>query len=394
MPRRRSLSDLRVAGLRPRADRYAEPDPELRGHYVRVHPSGAKSFVAVARDPNGKQVWATLGSTDLLGIDDARTRARSAIERIRAGLPAFETQSRGGSFGEVAANWIKRHVEANGLRSRRKIEGLLANHVLPTWGERKFLGIRKSDVAALLDDVEDNHSPRQADMVLTIVRSMMGWFSTRHDDYTPPIVRGMRRTDPKAQARKRILADNELRAIWKEASGTFGGIIKTCLLTAQRRSKVATMRWEDVVDGEWTIPREPREKETAGTLVLPDAVLDILRSQSRIGSNPYVFPGRGDGPFTSWDGGKRALDAKLPSVSSWVIQDCRRTARSLMARAGVRPDIAERVMGHAVGGVEGIYDRHSYRDEKHDALKRLAELVENIVSPPPSNVVHFRGAAR
>jgi hypothetical protein len=52
-----------------------------------------------------------------------------------------------------------------------------------------------------------------------------------------------------------------------------------------------------------------------------------------------------------------------------------------MARAGVRPDIAERVMGHAIAGVEGVYDRHSYREEKADALRRLAALVDGIVNP-------------
>ena len=52
-----------------------------------------------------------------------------------------------------------------------------------------------------------------------------------------------------------------------------------------------------------------------------------------------------------------------------------------MSRAGVRPDIAERLLGHAIAGVKGIYDRHSYRDEKADALKRLATLVDGIVNP-------------
>jgi hypothetical protein len=51
---RKSLSDRGVAALKPRSKRYAFPDPELRGHYVRVQPSGAKSFVTVARDPYGK----------------------------------------------------------------------------------------------------------------------------------------------------------------------------------------------------------------------------------------------------------------------------------------------------------------------------------------------------
>ena len=50
------------------------------------------------------------------------------------------------------------------------------------------------------------------------------------------------------------------------------------------------------------------------------------------------------------------------------------------------PDISERVLGHAIAGVEGVYDRHSYDEEKADALKRLAALVGSIVNPPRDNV--------
>ena len=57
-----------------------------------------------------------------------------------------------------------------------------------------------------------------------------------------------------------------------------------------------------------------------------------------------------------------------------------------MSRAGVPSEHAERVMGHAIGGVEGIYDRHAYRDQKADALARLASLVNGIVNPR-NNVV-------
>jgi hypothetical protein len=57
-----------------------------------------------------------------------------------------------------------------------------------------------------------------------------------------------------------------------------------------------------------------------------------------------------------------------------------------MVRAGVRPDISERVLGHVISGVEGTYDRHSYADEKRDALEKLAAMIERIVNPPASNV--------
>ena len=61
-----------------------------------------------------------------------------------------------------------------------------------------------------------------------------------------------------------------------------------------------------------------------------------------------------------------------------------------MSRAGVRPDIAERILGHVMGGVEGIYDRHQYDDEKARALTGLAALIEKIVNPPANNVVNIK----
>lgn len=394
MPRR-SLTDKGVAALKARPKRYACPDPELRGHWVRVQPGGAKSFVTVTRGPDGKQIWTTIGACDAMTIDQAREEAREILQRIRSGLPAREPRAT--SIAAVADEWVKRHVDRNGLRSQAEIKRLLRTHILPAWGSREFISIRRSDVAALLDRVEDEHSARQADYVLNVVRSLMNWFATRHDDYTPPVVRGMRRQSPHAQARARVLTDDEIRVIWKhaEAAGTFGALIRMCLLTAQRSRKVSGARWLDItIDGEWTIPSGPREKETAGTLVLPEAALAIIRSQPRLGDNPYVFAGRGDGPYRGFSQGKDRFDAALPDLAPWVIHDLRRTARSLMSRASVRPDIAERVLGHALRGVEGVYDRHTYREEKADALRRLADLIGMIVHPPAGNVQPLRRAAQ
>ena len=181
-----------------------------------------------------------------------------------------------------------------------------------------------------------------------------------------------------------------------EDNSTFGAFVRLALLTAQRRQKLAEMRWQDVtIDGAWDIPTEDREKGNGGALVLPEVALDIIRARPRL--NPYVFAGR-DGPFTSFSPGKRALDAKVAKslgepLPPWTIHDLRRTSRSLMARAGVPRDVAERVMGHTLKGVEGIYDRHSYREEKAAALAKLARLIALILDPPGENVVALREAA-
>jgi integrase len=220
----------------------------------------------------------------------------------------------------------------------------------------------------------------------------MGWHQSRDENYVSPIVKGMRRNQPIARAR--ILNDNEIRSLWEactEVNDVYGALVKVALLTAQRRDKVATMRWDDLKDGEWSIRVENREKGTPEKLKLPALALKVIEHQQRIAGNPYVFPGRGKTAINSFSQRKDELDAKLPDMEPWVFHDLRRTARSLLSRARVLPHIAERVLGHAIRGVEGVYDRHSYEDEKAEALNRLAALVQTIINPPPENVVQMRG---
>jgi integrase len=385
---RRTLTDLGVRALKPRAKTFAFPDPQLVGHYVRVQPSGSKAFVAVARDPYGKQVWANVGPADLLKIDDAREQAREAIKRIKAGQPAFEPPPvKPDTFKGVAENWLQRHVAAKQLRSGREIKRSLEMYVYPHWAERDFISIKRSDVAALLDHIEDNHGSRMADVVLAYLRGMANWFAGRDDDYVSPFVRGMRRHQN--EPRSRILDDDELRTVWQaaETNGDFGALVRLLLLTGQRLQKVATMKWADVVDGVWTIATAEREKGNAGSLALPAQALAIIKAQPRVGDNPYVFAGRGDG-HRDFSKSKPVFDAKVPKMPRWTLHDLRRTARSLLSRCGISSEHAERVLGHAIVGVEGVYDRHTYRDEKADALQRLAALIGRIVNPPKGgNVV-------
>jgi integrase len=388
---RKSLSDAGVAALKPRAARYAFPDPELRGHYIRIQPSGSKSYVAVTSDPTGKQIWSTIGPVDLTTIVEAREKARQIIKRVQAGLAAVEPPAE--TFADVVASWRKRHLEANGLRAKREINRLLDRHILPAWGTRELTSIRRSDTAALLDHVEDNHGARSADYCLTIFSAIANWYATRHDDYAPPIVRGMKRQSSKAQARERILDDDEIRRIWTacETLGSYGALIRMLLLTTQRLEKVLTMAWADIdAVGVWTIPTaSKREKPHGGELKLPQLARDVLAALPVFEGNPFVFAGRGQGHTNGHSKNKTRLD-QASCVPGWIVHDLRRTARSLMARAGVPSEHAERVLGHVQGGVQRVYDRHQYFDEKAEALAKLAALVDAIVDPRPAAVGPLR----
>ena len=214
----------------------------------------------------------------------------------------------------------------------------------------------------------------------------------RNEDYRSPMAPGMAR-EFHGQARSRILSDDELRAVWKESErrgDRFGAVVRLALLTGQRREKIVSMRWSDVEGSTWKIRTEEGEKGNAGELVLPQVALAIINKQARVDGNLYVFAARAGSHLNGFSVYKAELDT-ASGVTAWRLHDLRRTARSLMSRAGIAPHVAERVLGHVQPGVLGVYDRHSYLEEKEHALAALARMIESIVTPPAgSNVARLR----
>jgi integrase len=363
---------------------------------------GTKRFRVLTYNDNSQPQSFGLGTYPRMSLKQAKDAAWAYFENP----DKFKARTEVGTFKDVAEGWFKRHVEKRGLLSADEIRRQLDKYVYPRWSNTKFLDIRRNNVNDLLDRIEDDSGAAQADAVLATLRGIMTWHQSRHEDYVSPIVKGMRRKQ--AKARERTLNENEIRRVWEAAGecGTFGALLKFALLTAQRREKITAMRWDDVVDGVWTIRTEEREKGTAGVIRLPQLALDVIAEQAnrRLAGNPYVFPGSLRGrrrvskpglpTFNSFSKAKAALDAKLQDLPHWTVHDLRRTARSLMSEAGVQSDIAERVLGHAIPGVKGVYDRHHYYEEKADALGRLATLVASIVTPPPDNVVALAASRR
>jgi integrase len=388
-----------IAALPRRPKAYFEPDPELPSHGVRVQPTGPASFYVIVRDAYKKQRWVRLGDVREMSVEYARDRARDVIKRLKAGLEPFEPPPvKPDTVADVVETYFKRYVEPRGIRTAAEKRRIINKHIFPTWGNRPFAEIGRADIARLCDSVEDEHGKWISDAVLIELSSIAHWYASRSDTYTPPFTRNMRRVPAHERKRSRLLGDDELRAVWKtaEANGAFGAMLRVALLTAQRRHKIATLRWEDVAsDGSWSIPREKGEKGHAGTLKLPKLAQDIINAQPRLSSNPHVFPAsRGSGPIRGYSRLKAEFDKKC-GVSGWTIHDLRRCARSLLSRAGVQPHIAERVLGHAIPGVAGVYDVHRYEHEKADALRKLASLIDKIVSPPPGDkVVPLRGAVQ
>src|SRR5262249_8414294 len=145
--------------------------------------------------------------------------------------------------------------------------------------------------------------------------------------------------------------------------GAFGALVQFLLLTGARRREAAEMTWGEISEGDWMLPAARNKVKIDLVRPLSAAARSALAKLPRIGRPGYVFTTGGDRPLGGFSNFKRRFD-RASGVTDWTLHDLRRTARSLMSRAGVPTDHAERCLGHVMPGVRGTYDRHEYQEEK------------------------------
>jgi integrase len=388
MPQRQ-LTDRFCNGAKPR-------DGELQTDYFDTQVSGLALRVSEGRKSwtlhytlAGKRRRLTFGNYPALSLAGARTRADEARTAIAAGHDPNLTAS--GTLRDICESYMAR--DGAKLRSAEWRKRVLDRHVYPTLGSRPVAEIRRSEIVTLLDRIEEGSGPVMATQTLAVLRKVMNWHASRSDDFLSPIVRGMARTKPSERARERVLNDDELCKVWRTAEecGVYGYYLHFLLLTAARRSEVAGMTWAEISGSDWTLPAARNKTKLDLVRPLSRAAQDILEELPK--AVGFVWSANGGArAISDFAGFKRKLDA-ASDVKDWRLHDLRRTARSLMSRAGVPSDHAERCLGHVIGGVRGVYDRHEYHAEKARAFEALAALIERIVSGG-GEVVPMRGRKR
>jgi hypothetical protein len=397
--------------------------------YVKLGRYPDEQYTYPYRDVRGEPIVVKCSDIDAMrrAASDIRNRARD--QGIDPRRPVASNV-----FEDVVKDFIELHAKKN--RTWKETQRVLDRYVLPKWRHKSIKDIDKSTVSDLLDKIEKKQirytppprkgqkkkpksrnigGPLVASSTLKQISKLFNWHATRSkDDFTSPIVKGMGRGEPKK--RSLYLSDAELRAMWPLLDDVYGAVLKTALLTAQRFHKVSHMRRPDLkahltvpghldadeqwvddleIDNVWDAGRdEDPENKQVSAVPLSSAALKAIAAVPNMGGN-YVFTLNGREPMKGWSKFKENLDDRMQKAlreqglefREWQHRDLRRTAKTLMKRAGVSTDISERCLAHVIGGVEGVYDRYDYLREKRDAFDRLATLVERILNPPGDNVV-------
>ena len=262
-------------------------------------------------------------------------------------------------------------------RSADQYESLWRRLIVPDLGGKAVSDLKRREVANLMDRVERSVGTSVADRVHEQLAIFFRWYAERDDEFTSPLVRAMKRHRRGAGARP--LTDDELRQFWfgSAEAGIAGAAGRLCLLTATRRNETTRAAWSEISDDSvWTIPSSRYKTKREHVIPLSQPAQAVV-SELDIAS-PYLF-GLTECAPDGWNLWKTIVQVGGPAGDGLSWHSLRKTARTLMSRAGVPSDHAERALGHVQGAVERAYDKHEYLIEKRAAFEALACEIERVV---------------
>ena len=352
----------------------------------------------------------TLGTLDALDEADARKRARTAFSKAHLGHDPQTEKSEllaqaAVTLGSVVDLYLPLAETRLKPRSFQEVQRHLRLHWKPL-SQTALAKVARADVAARLRSIARDNGPFAANRARAALSALYSWAIGEGLADANPVIGTNKATDE--ISRDRVLSDEELNLIWRNAGdGAYGTIVRLLILTGQRREEVGGMLWPELrlAHGVWSIDANRTKNGLAHDVPLSSAAIGILREQERRDGRELVF-GEGVGPFQGWSNAKSALDARVQKVlakihgdgfvlKAWRLHDIRRTVATRMGDLGVQPHVVEAILNHVSGhkaGVAGVYNRASYAAEKSAALTLWAEHIDALIGDGASNVVSLKRA--
>jgi integrase len=300
----------------------------------------------------------------------------------------------GDRVDDLLEAFIAQHVSQN--RSGPEISRMLRREIGSAWGNRSIHEITKRDVIDVVSAIEQRGAPVAANKALKAIKTFFRWCVGRAVlDRSPadgvPL-------PAKEVARDRVLSDDELARIIlaaRQIGGPYGGIVELLALTGQRREEVARCTWDEIDIGTrtWRLSSARTKNAKAHEVYLSDQALAVLTHVDKKGE--FIFSRSGSATFQDFSLAKRELD-QLSSVTGWRLHDLRRTCVSGMARLGIPPHLADKILNHqngTISGVAAVYQRHDFLAERKQALKLWGTHVARIIARAISNRNDLRRVA-
>lgn len=417
MEKIKKFTDALVKSLKPTTSRHDLT--EGNGFCLRISATGKKSWV-YSYWFEGKSKRYKMGTYPAIGVADARKLFNDAMHLKEKGIDPIEHEKQLKLEAELqkqkniqTMEWLSEEFYKSILINRKRPEQVrqqLDADIIPSLGSIHIDDILTRDITQALQKIVDRGSLVHANKVLSTIKQMFNFaLSQGITDRNPSAAIRARDVGGVEQSRNRPLSYAEIKQVLNYLDGDKHSMypatvigLKILLLTGVRTGSLIQAKWKefDLAKNTWVIPPEHQKlKKTQPhnpfIVHLSDWVKELLGELKEQSNSKFLFPHakatRQDDQHAERTVFSSAVRNKIEEIGipKFNPHDFRATLATRLSEESIAPHIVELILGHQLGGVAGIYNRHQYLNERKDALNLWSEKIRSIVQN--SNVVAFNG---
>jgi integrase len=376
------------------------------GLYLRISNEGT-GFWVVRYTIHNKRREITLGKYPELSLVDANAETALIKKGMQLNIDPLAERQRGhahvfSTVDDLADDWLKDCDKR--LKHSQIPRRLYIKDIAPTIGGLALDQVNPRDIRSIINKITGSNRPSTSNDALMYCKQLFR-HGIKLDLMVTNPAEAFRVADAGGveKSRSRVLSIEEIGSVFSSFGQNVDQFVRENFLSAAllvvlgvRKGELVASQWNEFELGAdipvWHIPKGRSKTGTSISVPLPDAALKWFEElKVRAFGSEFVFPNRRASKrfgHVSPDTlnaaiGKLFREGKL-LVEHFTIHDFRRTCRSLMASEGVPGHVAERCLNHKLRGVEGIYDRYDYFDERYQALNKIAAKLEPIINRPLS----------
>lgn len=348
---------------------------------------GTYSELSLAK---ARETTKTLSAQVALGHDVAGEKQ----ERKTTAIKKIEKEKNALKVSKLAQEYFERQILGKWKHPdilRRRIE----KDINPNIGHLEVEEVRPMHIDNMLQKILARNAPTIANDVLRWTRRIFNYGIKRQMLETNPTTAfEIADAGGKEKSRDRWLTKDELNKFFYAMRITKGFsrqnelTMKLLLALCCRKMELCGARWSEfeLDKAIWHLPSERVKNGDEIDIPLPDITVEWLKELHVMSYNSqWVLPARKMQhkmiPHIQESTLPVALSkirSNLPDVPNFTIHDFRRTGRTHLAALGIDPIVAERCLNHRIKGIEGIYNRHQYFEERKAALNLWVELLVSL----------------
>lgn len=385
------LTKKAIDAIAPQERRFEVWDDAIPGLYLRVEPSGLKTFYLFYRTALYRQRRLKLGAYGVLTLEQARELARSALVAVSAGKdPAGDRQEarRSPTVADLAARYLAEVTPGKAPSTVVRERVKWNKHIIPRLQSLRVVEVSQADIARFHRQVSESSGLVNGNRVLATLShafTMAERWGWRPAGSNP--CRGVEvNREPKRKGALSAEHVVKLGAALDALAGTgdpadwmFAAQLRLLLLTGARRSEWQRARVEDVDLASCTL-RVPANKEgnPDKTIPLPPDALAIASQAVGGRASGWLFPSPKNPaiPFTCIDRRWWRLQAEIGLPRGTHLHDLRHTFASLALSLGYSLEVIGGVLGHSI---RATTERYAYLldDQRRVVLANIGEAVRN-----------------